>query len=129
MFDGQAPLIFDIGANIGCASRWFRLGYPQSTIFAFEPNPATFWCLEANLGGMPRVRLFPFGFDAEEGTAALYHGKENSTTNSLSRSSHNRSEQTSAMLKRLSSFLQQEGVQRISRVGDSAAGGLSGAGR
>lgn len=114
LLEGITPVIFDIGANIGCASLWYRLHYPDCTIWAFEPDPAAFHCLEANLGELPRVKLFPFGFYSRECDAVLFRGADNSTTSSISASSHNQSSGTTIRLRQLSSFLQQHAVPRIS---------------
>ncbi|WP_050592844.1 FkbM family methyltransferase [Salinispora pacifica] len=42
-------VVLDIGANIGLASLMFHHTVPDLRIFAFEPAPQTFVCLEENL--------------------------------------------------------------------------------
>jgi FkbM family methyltransferase len=44
-----APRILDCGANVGLASLFFRLLYPQARITAFEADPALFAILVSNL--------------------------------------------------------------------------------
>ena len=44
-----APRILDCGANVGLASLFFRRLYPQARITAYEPDPALFAILNANL--------------------------------------------------------------------------------
>lgn len=47
--DTGSPLIVDCGANIGLATMYFKLVYPQSRITAIEANPATFETLVQNI--------------------------------------------------------------------------------
>ncbi len=47
--DTRSPVIFDIGSNIGIATFFFKLLYPDSTIYCFEPDPETFSILERNV--------------------------------------------------------------------------------
>ncbi|MBN1970391.1 MAG: FkbM family methyltransferase [Candidatus Delongbacteria bacterium] len=47
--DKKAPLIFDIGAHIGLATIYFKSVYPNSIIYAFEPNPDLFKLLTLNI--------------------------------------------------------------------------------
>ena len=49
---GRNPLILDCGANIGFATRYFDLRFPESTIIAFEPNPSAVPFLEKNTKGL-----------------------------------------------------------------------------
>ena len=46
--NGITPLILDIGANIGCASLWFKEHYPSSKIVAVEPDSRNFEVLKCN---------------------------------------------------------------------------------
>lgn len=43
------PIIFDCGANIGMATLYFKSKFPNSTVFAFEPNPTAFKYLKKNI--------------------------------------------------------------------------------
>jgi FkbM family methyltransferase len=43
------PVIVDLGANAGQASRFFRSRYPDARIIAVEPDPTTYRHLERNL--------------------------------------------------------------------------------
>lgn len=62
-----APLVFDVGANAGQTVDRVRAAWPQSTIHAFEPSPATFATLRAHCGGMPRVQLVNAALGAAQG--------------------------------------------------------------
>jgi len=45
----KSPLIIDCGANIGLATIYFKLKYPDSRIIAFEPDPKIFAALQENI--------------------------------------------------------------------------------
>jgi len=45
----KSPVIFDCGSNIGFATIYFKWVYPNSTIYAFEPDKNTFKILEKNI--------------------------------------------------------------------------------
>ncbi len=66
--------VFDVGANIGMASIFFSKERRDIRIFAFEPSPAAYECLKANLElhGKPNrahVRTFECGLSREPGIA------------------------------------------------------------
>jgi 31-O-methyltransferase len=62
--------VFDVGANIGMATVFFHRECRGVRIFAFEPSPAAFECLQANieLHGAD-ARAFECGLSREPGTA------------------------------------------------------------
>jgi FkbM family methyltransferase len=53
------PFILDCGANIGMAVLYFKWLYPDSEVWAFEPEPRTFSTLERNVARnhLTNVRL------------------------------------------------------------------------
>jgi FkbM family methyltransferase len=53
------PFILDCGANIGMAVLYFKWLYPDAHVWAFEPEPAAFAALEANVtrNHLGRVRV------------------------------------------------------------------------
>lgn len=72
----EAPVVLDIGANVGLFSLMVRREHPDARIIAFEPLPPTYGCLRANLdkhgcetvetrnvglGGKPESKV-PFSF-------------------------------------------------------------------
>ncbi len=42
-------IILDLGSNVGYSVIYFKLRYPKSIIYAFEPDPATFTKLVSNI--------------------------------------------------------------------------------
>lgn len=56
----KKPIIFDCGANIGFATIFFKWLYPESEIYAFEPDKKTFEILKKNVSQnkLKNVHLF-----------------------------------------------------------------------
>ena len=56
----KKPIIFDCGANIGFATMFFKWLYPESEIYAFEPDKITFEILKKNVlqNKLKNVHLF-----------------------------------------------------------------------
>jgi len=52
-----APVIFDVGANVGQSVERFRQLWPQSSIHAFEPGRTSFSELQRRTAGAERVHL------------------------------------------------------------------------
>jgi len=55
--DGTPQVIFDIGANIGLASLYFAHRFPDSRIYALEPDPSNFAILTLNAESIPKIVL------------------------------------------------------------------------
>lgn len=45
----NAPVIVDIGANIGVSVNYFLASFPEASIYAYEADPAIFDCLKHNV--------------------------------------------------------------------------------
>lgn len=52
-----APVIFDVGANLGASVAYYRRLFPKARFFAFEPDPATFARLKRRHGGDSKITL------------------------------------------------------------------------
>lgn len=72
----RAPTIVDGGANVGLATLFFKLRYPEATVHAVEANPATFRFLEENVRGnsLSNVHLYSQALSCEEGELELFVG-------------------------------------------------------
>lgn len=71
LFSGEIRTLLDFGANIGLASIWFALTYPNISIDAYEPNPKMFALLKKNLAQFPRVRVFEMAISSTEGSVTF----------------------------------------------------------
>lgn len=49
--ENSSPVIVDCGSNIGLATMYFKLVFPEAQIIAIEANPSTFEVLEKNIKG------------------------------------------------------------------------------
>lgn len=67
--NGLQPLILDGGANIGFASVWFAVNFPEATILAVEPDAQNFALLKQNVESF-KGRVIPI-------RAALWHERSN----------------------------------------------------
>ena len=68
----DAPLVLDIGANVGQSISSYRKLFPLSRIHAFEPNPAVYHQLEKVWGQTPGIVLEQIGLADKSGTYPFY---------------------------------------------------------
>jgi FkbM family methyltransferase len=68
------PIILDCGANIGIATLYFKWLYPESEIYAFEPDKITFEMLTKNVlqNKLKNVYLFNSAISDRNGIIDLY---------------------------------------------------------
>lgn len=72
--DTKSPTFFDLGANIGMATLYFKWRYPSSNIHAFEPDPDTFQVLKRNIenNGLKGVELHNIAIGGTTGAVTFY---------------------------------------------------------
>jgi FkbM family methyltransferase len=75
--------VLDVGANVGAATVYFALHYPQARLLAFEPAPASYGLLVRNTRGLVNVETLNIGLADKSRRAALYLGSQDSVTNSV----------------------------------------------
>jgi FkbM family methyltransferase len=80
---GQPEVIVDAGANIGLATLYFRMVYPNARIVALEPDPIAFARLEVNTRGWPGIVLRNVALAAEGGSRVFYRSAETWTSSLL----------------------------------------------
>jgi FkbM family methyltransferase len=81
----RAPLVLDVGANVGAWSAALLRLVPNATVVAFEPSTVAYAALESALGGDPRVTCVQAAVGAREGEATLWADAPGSGMASLSR--------------------------------------------
>jgi FkbM family methyltransferase len=79
----DAPIIFDLGSNIGISVAYFRTRFPSSTVYGFEPDPVIFKKLEKNCLQFGHVHLMNAAIAAADGTAQFFVQTEASFGSSL----------------------------------------------
>lgn len=72
------PVYLDCGANIGMATIYFKWLYPNSVIYAFEPDPITFELLQQNIKNnhFKNVHLFNVALSDKKGTTSFYINRQ-----------------------------------------------------
>ena len=83
---GDPKVIFDIGANAGFATLFFRRRYPKARILAVEADPRTYRRLVHNVGGLPDVTTLNRALAGADGPLT-FHSSPGSISSSLARRS------------------------------------------
>jgi FkbM family methyltransferase len=69
---GYRPdVVFDVGANIGRTALAFARGFPEATVYAFEPVAATFQRLTENVAAEARIRPVNLALGRRAGRARM----------------------------------------------------------
>jgi len=82
----DGDVVFDIGANIGWYSLNLAISRRSTQLFAFEPIPKTYACLQKNIGinQIRNVTAFNYGLADKPGEFPMYYYPEGSGNSSLS---------------------------------------------
>ncbi len=83
--NNQDVLMFDVGANVGCFSLDFKKLFPGSNIYAFEPVPDVFECLNNNVNGITGVKTENIGMSDTPGTSRFLYDSNNTEMGMLSK--------------------------------------------
>ena len=70
----DAPVVFDLGANVGISLAWFFATFPRGTFYGFEPHPDNVSYLQDNFGAYDNVVIEAAGVGAATGTLSLSEG-------------------------------------------------------
>lgn len=106
--------IFDIGANIGWYSLNLARMFPNTTIYAFEPIPATYGFLLANIGlnQATQVRPHNFGFSDREGELTFYFNpRESGGASAVDLQGTGLAQKVECKVQRLDSFVARTGTR------------------
>ena len=68
---GRRPLIIDAGANVGAASIWFAMQYPDARVLAIEPEPSIAAICRKNVEAAPNVEVVEAAIGATPGHVSL----------------------------------------------------------
>lgn len=68
---GRKPVIVDAGANIGAASLWFSMQFPDAIILAVEPDPHNARQCRRNTVSISNITVFECAVGATDGRVAL----------------------------------------------------------
>jgi FkbM family methyltransferase len=78
----QISVIFDIGANIGQSALKFKITFPKTKIYCFEPVKETFELLRVNTRRYDNISCHQIALGSSEGHTTIYFTGQ-SNTNSL----------------------------------------------
>jgi FkbM family methyltransferase len=68
---GRTPLIVDAGANVGAASIWFALQFPEARVIAIEPEPGNAEMCRKNVAKASNVEVIEGAIGATSGYVTL----------------------------------------------------------
>jgi len=125
-------VVFDVGANHGQTVARFRSMFPESTIYAFEPNLSAYEELQQRTADDPKAKSFQLALGAHDGVATL-HENAADVTNSLLPNSSRMYEyapeemclptgESSTSIIRLDSFCKNESIGHIDLLKVDAQG-------
>lgn len=86
----RVATVFDLGAFVGDVTARYRALFPDATIHAFEPFPASFEKLAARFRGDAFVKPQPLAVGGRAGSAVLYVNGLSATNSLLPRPSEGR---------------------------------------
>jgi FkbM family methyltransferase len=72
----NVPVIVDCGANVGFASIWFALRYPQAIVYAIEPDAGNFAMLRRNVSAYPTVTPIHAAISDRIGKVSLHNSDD-----------------------------------------------------
>jgi FkbM family methyltransferase len=73
--NGSRPLILDCGANVGFATIWFRLHFPEAVIVSIEPSDGNYAMLVKNTASFLNCIPIMGAVHSQSGTAHLHDPK------------------------------------------------------
>ncbi len=115
-FIANVETILDIGANIGAASIYFALAYPEARILAVEPGRDAFALLQKNIAPFGNVRAFNFGLHNKAAKVPLYRSRVDSVTASVGKSFLNTQEFDEIQLRPVREWRQENDIARADIV-------------
>lgn len=83
----EAPIIVDVGANIGQSCVEMLRALPLASIYCIEPDPETYFKLCSNVADLPRIKTSQLAMGSSEGTISLNRNISPDTNSVLQRSS------------------------------------------
>jgi FkbM family methyltransferase len=72
----EVRIIVDIGANVGASVLFWKYLYPNSTIYAFEPEPLNFSMLKKNTENLSNVYIFNEALGDKSGSIEMIHSPD-----------------------------------------------------
>lgn len=102
----------DVGANIGLASAYFRMYYPEAVIHCFECDPFAVHLLKQNAISIKECQVYSVGLYSEDISKVFYTGLESTVHSSIHENPYGGFPQ-SLQFKKASSYVRSIGIERI----------------
>ena len=112
-FVHDVSVVMDVGANVGAASVFFSLAYPDATIYSFEPAGRPYGLLTANTRDRANVRTHNFGLYSSNVEAPMYWGKYDSGMSSIAQSESTRADGEPITLRSVREWLEENSISTI----------------
>jgi FkbM family methyltransferase len=112
-FVEDVSVVMDVGANVGAASVFFSLAYPDATIFSFEPAGLPYSLLERNTEALANVRINNFGFYSSDTELPLYRGKYETGMSSVAQSMSTRNESDVITLRSVRDWMSENSISVV----------------
>ncbi len=112
-FVSGVKTILDIGANVGAASFYLAMSYPDARVYAFEPGSDARSLLQKNVEPLRNVSVFPFGLYSREKTLSLFHGTNDSVESSVCPTPRTTCEGEQIRLACAPQFLAEHGIESV----------------
>ena len=112
-FVEDVSVVMDVGANVGAASVFFSLAYPDATVFSFEPAALPFSLLARNTEGLANVQINNFGFYSSDVELPLYRGKYETGMSSVAKSMSTRSESDVITLRSVRDWTAENSISTV----------------
>ncbi len=109
----EVRTIFDVGANVGAASIYFLMRYPDVRVYAFEPAPDAFQILKENAAYFPNIKVENIGLFNETKSATLYLSRVDPVTHSIGQSALNKPDGVEVALVDVDSYIREHKIGRI----------------
>lgn len=112
----KKPIIFDCGANIGMTVLFFKWLYPESTIYAFEPNMSSYSLLESNThsNNFSKVKIENIAIgDKNSRINFFFDPNDPGSIVASSLIGRAQSTQTSARVKKLSDYIDNYKISKV----------------
>ncbi|MEN9572635.1 MAG: hypothetical protein RL514_490 [Verrucomicrobiota bacterium] len=122
---GPAPVLFDVGANVGDWTVMARELFPAARVHAFELNPVTATQLTARLGGQAGLEIHAHGLGATSGEVNFFaYSGEQSVLSGMRAPLHSRvpHEVKRSRIRTGDEFCRERGVERIDYLKVDAEG-------
>ena len=107
----ESATLIDIGANTGLFTRQMLIASPEfDCVFAYEPHPANFRCLQHNTSPFENVRLNNYALGPDDGTLKFYMDPDNCGNYSLNPSAMPAARECATILVSVKSVREEAGT-------------------